>query len=254
LPGTYVVSLVATDDDTGASTPATATIVVSGVGIVPDPLDPTKTALLIVGTNGNDTIHLIKQGSGGDVKVQNNGAQATFHPTGHIIVHGLAGNDSIDATGSVGLPLIFFGEAGNDSLGGGSGNAILVGGDGNDCVQGGTGRGLLIGGTGADNVAGNPGDDILIGGFTTYDTNITALNTVETEWARGDRTFSQRVQSITQTGLPGGIILNNTTVFDDAVGDILTGASGNNLFFYKNSGPNKDTIKDLKGGDATVLL
>src|SRR5262249_49909240 len=152
-----------------------------------DPTDPTRTALVVGGTTGKDTIVFNPGGGSGTVQVLINGvSQGTYSPTGHLIAYGQAGDDSIQVTGSLSLPSLLFGGAGNDTLKGGSGNNILVGGAGNDSLTGGSGRDLLIGGTGADTLNGNGDDDLLIAGTTDYDANAAALFALMKEWARTD--------------------------------------------------------------------
>src|SRR5207244_1779258 len=83
---------------------------------------PTKTALVVQGTLGNDTIVFTPGGNTGDISVKLNGASlGTFHPTGRIIAYGLAGDDDIQVAGSIDLSAWLFGGDGNDRLKGGSG-------------------------------------------------------------------------------------------------------------------------------------
>src|SRR5262249_60243885 len=70
------------------------------------------------------------------------------------VLLGGSGNDTLDATGSVG-PTVLFGDTGNDLLLGGSGNNILIGGAGVDTLVGGSGEDVLIGGDTAG--GGRPG-------------------------------------------------------------------------------------------------
>src|SRR3954454_11955596 len=83
------------------------------------------------------------------------GLAGTYTPTGHLTVHGLAGDDDIQVTGSVTVSLWLYGDGGNDRLKGGSGSNVLLGGGGDDLLVGGGGRDILIGGTGADRLVGN---------------------------------------------------------------------------------------------------
>src|SRR5262249_45991333 len=140
---------------------------ITAVALQTDPTDPTKTALAVGGTTGNDTIVFNPGGGSGTVQVVINGvSQGTYSPTGHLLAYGQAGDDTIQVAGSITLPTLLFGGDGNDTLKGGNGNNILVGGAGTDSLTGGRGRDLLIGGAGADTLTGNGGDDILIAGPT----------------------------------------------------------------------------------------
>lgn len=69
--------------------------------------------------------------------------------------------------------VIFFGQEGDDTLGGGAGidflfgndgRDLLIGNAGNDYLRGGDGRDTLLGGTGRDDLGGGDGDDVLAGG------------------------------------------------------------------------------------------
>src|SRR5207253_2023790 len=168
-----------------------------------------------------------------------------FRPTGHIIVYGQAGNDTITlasavisgSTVFVTKPAVLSGDAGNDTLSaaGSSANNVLLGGAGNDTLTGGSGRDLLIGGSGSDVIDGGGNDDILIGGLTSYDNeaaggiNFAALNAIMSEWGNTGHTYSQRVANISNSGFSAP--LNSSTVFDDHASDTLTGGAGTDWFF-----------------------
>ncbi len=165
--------------------------------LMPDPLDPTKTALYVFGTAGNDVILVNPGVRPGDVSVLINGtSRGTFHPTSRIIAHGLAGNDYIGVSNCVILPAWLYGDDGNDVLWGGGGPNILIGGAGNDMLWGGKGRSVLIGGTGNDVLAGGCGDTLLIGGTTSYDANDSALLAILNEW-NSAADYATRVGHIT---------------------------------------------------------
>jgi len=169
--------------------------------------------------------------------------------------------------GSVGDTLIgngsdnfLFGNGGNDMLDGMGGNNVLVGGSGNDTLQatGSTGRNILLGGLGADHLTGGAGDDILINGVTSFDTNVTTLNSIYTFWI-GAGTFTTRVNALragTATGV--SIALDSTNVFNDGSTDTMTGNPAavppphpdSNWFFAKLFSPNKDHITDQSVNDA----
>lgn len=61
-------------------------------------------------------------------------------------------------------PVLFWGNAGNDTLGGGAGWDFLFGGDGRDLLTGNGGRDVLFGGNGRDTLLGGEGNDDLFGG------------------------------------------------------------------------------------------
>jgi hypothetical protein len=135
------------------------------------------------------------------------------------------------------------------------GNDVLVGDANANVFVGGTGRNILIGGAGLDTITGGGGDNILIGGTTSYDTNLTALHAIMTEWLRTDLSFHQRMNDLTVGGGANGSYVLNAdpnngpvTVFDDAAPDVLTGGSGAGLdWFFSRNG--SDTINNKKPGD-----
>src|SRR5262249_17766465 len=154
-------------DDDGGTTPATATVTITAVGLQDDPLAPGKLALYVGGTTGDDTIVIQPSGSTDAVEGLINGvSQGRFAPDTRVGVYRQAGDDDIQVAGTVTLSAWLYGGAGNDRLKGGAGNDVLLGGDGDDKLLGGQGRDLLIGGAGADRVIGNADEDILIAGTT----------------------------------------------------------------------------------------
>ena len=81
------------------------------------------------------------------------------HITDLLAVHGVAGDDMIDASGVAGIPLILDGGDDDDVLIGGSQNDTLLGGDGDDVLIGGPGVDTLEGGNDANVVIQLTGDD-----------------------------------------------------------------------------------------------
>ncbi len=134
-------------------TPAIGKITVDvtpGAGLAIDPIDASKTALDVFGTNRGDNIQLSNQN--GSVRVRMNGnVLGVFNPTGVIGVFGDNGDDNIDAHGL-------------------NRTVWLFGDDGNDCLTGGDCADLLVGGKGKDNLDGANGDDRLIAGTTDHAT------------------------------------------------------------------------------------
>ena len=109
----------------------------------PDPADPAKTALVVIGTSRNDLIEVSPTNAAGtQVEVHVNSASlgSTFAPTGHLLVYGLGGNDTIQlvaGTGSLAgvklnVPAVIDAGLGNDTVdaAGLAGNAIVLGRDG----------------------------------------------------------------------------------------------------------------------------
>ncbi len=82
--------------------------------------------------------------------------------TGEIRVVAGAGNDRIDASGSL-HPVRLLGAGGHDTLTGGFAADVLNGGSGDDILSSGTGNDRLFGGRGRDVLAGGSDDDFLSG-------------------------------------------------------------------------------------------
>jgi hypothetical protein len=220
--GVYTVTLSIRDDDTGLSS-VSQTVTITSAVIQVDPCDSTKTALVVAGTAGNDTIVFNPIGNRGDINVSINGvSQGVFRPTGHIIAYGLGGDDDIQVSGSVELDAWLFGDGGNDRLKGGAGASLLLGGDGDDQLLGGKGRSILVGGRGEDRLVGGSGEDILIGGSTIHDADILFWCSVTDGWESTDP-YALRVARLR--------LLLAGTVIDDGETDRLTGASGLDWFF-----------------------
>jgi hypothetical protein len=222
--GVYTLTLSIRDDDGGVTSVSQA-ITITAVAIQADPHDPARTALVVGGTTGNDSIVFAPRlGAPGDILVSIDGvSQGIFQPTGHLIAYGQEGNDGIFVLGSIALDAWLYGGAGNDLLKGALGTALLLGGDGNDILYGGRGRSVLIGGHGNDLLYGASGDDILIGGLTAFDGDALGLCAILDEWKSADP-YAVRVSRLR-------LVLDASTVIDDGELDILAGASGQDWFF-----------------------
>jgi probable HAF family extracellular repeat protein len=247
-PGSYTVSVTATDKDGGVSTAATQAVTIQSAEIQGD-------TLAVGGTLGDDTIIFTPAGNSGGVNVSVNGvSQGPFTPSARILAYGQAGNDDIQVAGSISLSAWLFGGDGNDRLKGGAGNNVLEGGNGDDTLIGGKGRDLLIGGLGADRIVGGPGDDLIIGGTTAFDSNQAALAAVLAEWS-SQNDYATRIANLMGTGsgtsfanrLNGNYFLQaDVTVFDDGAQDQLTGSAGQDWFFANLTGAGVlDKITDV---------
>ena len=220
---------------------------IQGAVLQASPLDATKRDLVVGGTTANDDIDFLPGSTAGTVEVVINGvSQGVFSPTGRLIAYGMAGDDDIEAAGSLALSAWLYGGAGNDRLKGGAGNDVLLGGAGDDLILGGAGRDLLIGGIGADRINGNSSDDLLIAGYTNFDANVAALGAVMAEWTSA-RSYAVRVANLTNGSgsanrLNGSYFLvAGQTVHDDTDIDVLTGAAGADWFFYDST---RDVVTD----------
>jgi hypothetical protein len=272
--GSYAVTFTVTDDDLGVGS-ATVTTTVVVMGVQADPLNPGSGLLVVGGTTASDVIVITPGPSGSYVATVlspvSGGIELTIgvftpHPTGWeldltvggstvtvfsspltvplsgIVVYAQAGNDDVTVAGGIGLTSWLYGGDGNDRLKGGGGNNVLLGGDGDDLLVGGRGRDILIGGRGADRIIGNADDDILIAGVTAYDANRAALAAILGVWADPTLTYEQRIASIQDPTLRGGVYLGPATVGNDDATDVLTGSSGRDWFWFD---PIRDRVTDL---------
>jgi PKD repeat protein len=222
--GVYTITLSIRDDD-GGLTSVTKEVTITAVAVQVDPCDSGETALVVGGTTANDIIVFDRQGNGGDIEVFiNDVSQGVFHPTGHVIAYGQAGDDNIQVAQSISLDAWLYGDAGNDRLKGGGGASILLGGDNDDLLLGSSGRSILIGGNGKDRLLGGIGEDILIGGFTAYDGSALVLCALLDTWSSTVDGYAVRVARLR-------LLLNATTVIDDGDVDVLNGSSGLDWFF-----------------------
>jgi uncharacterized delta-60 repeat protein len=256
--GTYTVTFLAADKDAGESAPATFQVTVGRTSLQQDPAYPGKTMLLVGGSgSNNDLITVTTQSSA--IRVNVNGVNAPLvATTGRVVVYGNDGNDLIQVSSSVKVPVELYGGAGIDALKGSSGNDIIIGGDGIDLLVGGSGRDLLIGDgpfdiekTGSiDRIVGDADDDILIGGYFLGSEDRPSLKAVMDVWGDTALTYPQRVAILSASG---GLLVSDaglfSTVFDDNVIDVLTGDSGRDWFFANVDNGHRDFITDLKANE-----
>lgn len=253
--GTYAVRAYATDKDGAEGAATTFTVTVTAVALQ-------GTDLVVGGTTGADTISLRAANATDGVRVVIGGQDlGTYTPTGQIILFAQAGNDAVSFqtlkvgknTYRVDQPLQLFGGDGNDQLNAANsgGAAVLSGEAGADTLTGGSGRAILLGGLGGDTLAGGSGDDLLLGGVWLYEADTTALAAVRAEWSRTDAGYATRRDHLLGTlggGLNGAYLMNAATTDDDGVRDTLTGGSGQDWFFF---GPN-DLITDRKNNETVT--
>ena len=154
---------------------------------IPIPRSRARPSLYIYGTGSSDTI-LVNPATGagvpkGSVTVLINGALARHvRSTGRIVIHGVAGNETIGVSPLVTTPAFIYGGSGNDTLWGGGGPNVIVGGTGSNKLYGGAGRSVLIAGAGASLLTAGGGNAIMIAGTTSYDANDAALLAILDEW------------------------------------------------------------------------
>lgn len=258
--GPVSVMLSATDKDGGEGTWAKA-VTVQAWALQPDSINPGLTNLVFGGSEDDDLIAILAQE--GTIVILDVTFVGGFSiesatipgVTGRVIVYGQGGDDLISGQSVAGVTFELHGDAGNDTLTGGSaddwlfggpgndsfnglsGNDVLIGGTGIDQMAGGYGRDLLIGGADADLLQGGGGDDLLISGTTAFDNDIVALSEILAEWTSA-RDYATRIDNLSGTGsgpMENGttFLIPDVTVFDDAVaGEWLFGDAGMDWFFF----------------------
>jgi Ca2+-binding RTX toxin-like protein len=245
-------------DGHGGTARATLTVTVTQppatVGLEADPWFAGKKALVVHGTDGNDTITFTSAASGTKIAVTVNGVSRGSYlisSVSRIIVYAGAGDDVVDVSNSLRVDAELHGEAGNDILRGGGGNDLLIGGDGNDTLLGRGGRNVMIGGNGADVLIGSSsagknsdGSDLLIGGTLSYESDTQAMRQIVQEWT-STRSYADRTSRL-QAGTNGLPKLDSTSMPDDGAADTLTGGVGQDWFagFYLH-----DVLKDRMSGE-----
>jgi Ca2+-binding RTX toxin-like protein len=243
--GSFGNSVTASDASGNSGNSGSLATAITAIALQADPSNASQTALVVGGTIGDDTIVFTPADRQGGITVMINGVnQGSFHPTGHIIAYGQAGNDTFRETTQrirgrtvfISAPALFFAGGGNDTLdaSGSTAGNVLVGGAGNDSLIGGQGRDILIGGLGVDTLQAGSGGDILIGGTTSYDGNSAALAAILAEWARTDIDYTTRIAHLTGSatgGLNGSYFLNSSSVSADGSANSLSGGPGQDWYF-----------------------
>lgn len=137
--------------------PADRAPVVFGAGAAPFQL--VNGVLLLVGSPGNDSGSLTRQGN--VLTLVYNGQTATFDRGAVDAIASVLGGGDDSFANLTDVDTILYGGAGNDTLIGGGGNDLLKGGGGNDFLFGGGGSNDLTGDPGQDTVLGGQGNDVL---------------------------------------------------------------------------------------------
>lgn len=123
-------------------------------------------------TDGAEDYQVFATDDPGTVIVEAFGRSQIYTGVNRIVGNAGAGNDKIEISEDLTIPVEISGGDGDDTLIGGSGDDVLNGNegnddvrgrDGNDVITGGAGRDTLLGGDGNDTVEGGDGDDDLQG-------------------------------------------------------------------------------------------
>jgi hypothetical protein len=271
---TFTIQVTAKDSNGVVSQLATHSVKISTVAMESDPSGGTALAvggkaaggdtILVTGTNTSATAVSV---------TFDKTALGTFTPTGHILVYGQGGKDTItlkpDVVGKtsfyIEVPAMLYGEgSGGDhiSAAGSAANNVLTGHGSNELLTGGRGRDLLIAGTGAATLNAGAGDDILIGGSTNYDIGsssgtthakqLAALDAIMAEWGSAD-SYTTRVNDLLNGGGgKGSSLLNTSTVHQNGRADTLFGTTGS-AFDWFVAGLT-DVVKNKKSGEVQTTI
>lgn len=251
VEGTYQIECTVTDDDGGMSM-ITRTLTCVMIQMQADPMDATRTALVVGGSTGADSLAFTATAVRGEVSVSINGRPAErYMPTGRVIVFGQAGNDLITMAADMTIPGWLFGGDGNDLLQGAGGSDLLVGDAGDDTLLGNGGDDLLLGGAGADKLSAGVGDDLMIACMTTFDRDMMALCQMAAEWT-SPRDVASRIANLRgdasnpafgQRANRDVFLRTGSTVFDDNAADTMQGGAGLDAYFAFLG--NLDRVTDL---------
>lgn len=204
-------------------------------------IDLTDGVLTVVGTSGNDSLRLLRRGTGYTVT---SSFAAPFLVRNRsvvkgVVVYSLDGNDMINlAALPGGQSAEVYGGPGNDRITGGAGADILRGGSGNDVLTGGKGNNILIGGEGSDRLVGSSGSDLLAGGRLVDPSRDLIFSSVLDTW---------RVAMTREDKLAAAQPLLDH-ILDDSERDLLTGGLAADLFGFQNL----DRIIDRVAEDVVV--
>jgi Ca2+-binding RTX toxin-like protein len=200
--------------------------------------------LIVTGTSRSDVIIVEpRPGNRSQIRVTRNGQLlGTFSSSAvqHIVVFGLAGNDTILVNGTLRKSATLLGDEGNDFLFGGRGADGLDGGSGNDFLFGGSGDDTLCGGDGNDFVFGQSGND-LVGGDAGNDHLFGEAGNDQVLGGEGNDFLSGGTGNDRLFGQVG-----NDQLFGEAGNDILVGGDGNDLLF---GGTGRDLLIGGNGAD-----
>ncbi|NQV25720.1 MAG: hypothetical protein HQ518_15285 [Rhodopirellula sp.] len=198
---------------------------------------------------------IILDAGGGDDSVTVLAIDAGF--TAAFEVRGGSGNDTLNAA-AVAAALLLNGDAGNDTITGGSGNDTLSGGDDDDEIQGGGGNDSVDGGSGTDTISESGDANFILGastltgvGFDQFTgielaslTGGDSANLIDASLFAGSVTVSAGAGDDTVVGSD-----NDDQLFGDAGNDSLTGGQGNDLV---NGGADDDVVFGGAGDDVVL--
>ena len=258
--GTYSVGVTIRDDDGGVGS-RNKQVEMKAAGLIPDPDDPSKMALGVGGTLGDDEIVLLPGVLPGEIEVIINGqSEGMFSPDGQILISAQDGDDMITVSDAIERKATIYGDGGDDSIRGGGGNDVLNGGAGNDTLIVGIGNDTFDGGAGFDTVLieGTPGNDAVYADQTDADAlqleingvasthTILALEAARIETGEGDDLIAVNVEDALVTAPAASL---RFTVIGDA-------PNASDQLVVRDDGPGDLVIQhegpDRRSGSVTV--
>jgi hypothetical protein len=256
-------------DKDGAIRSGTSRMLVFDWSMITDSVDPSKSNLIVNGTDGADAFAFLP---GGNLLVfaLNNTFLAV--PTlvitgpfnGTLIANGKDGNDLLLGdilnrnailTGGGGDDVIVGGKQ-SDQIDGGTGRDILYGGtafvDAADTIYGGSGDDLIVGHHGEDEIYGGEGDDLIVAGRIAFQEIAQASFSIQSEWISG-RSYEDRVANLLGIGsgprFNGDYFLSpSDTVIDDDAADAVFGEADQDFFLVSSI---QDSV-DSQSGETTI--
>ena len=198
--------------------------------------------LTVIDSDDNDTV-TITSPAPGQVQVVSSFFSTQLFDSADvtsIVVSFGDGDDGLLVSADITTTVLAFGGAGDDAMVGGGGSNVLVGGGGTDVISGRGARDILIGGADSDLLYGSGGQDILVDGATLHDADAVALLAILAEWTTGNdsnASFQQRRDHLRGT-LPGGLngtyLLDNLSLIDNTVLDLLLSGAGTDWVLRHN--------------------
>jgi Ca2+-binding RTX toxin-like protein len=163
-----------------------------------------------------------------------------------VLIIGGEGDDQIDVSSALTIPVTILGMEGDDTLTGGGAIDVLNGGEGNDTLNGGPGDDLIDGDVGDDTLNGDAGRDTLSGGA-----GADALDGGDDN----DLLYGGLVTDTLHGGAGDDVLYGgrgNDVIHGDAGDDVLNGGRGDDEL---NGGDDNDrlygsTHEDVLNGDA----
>jgi Ca2+-binding RTX toxin-like protein len=221
-------------DSNGNIRVAELPVTVQMITFQPDPLDPTRRALVVGGFDQANDQMVFQPDTGGARLSYNGHVAGSFAFDGSIVAFGQGGDDTIRVDQRLSRSAMLVGQDGNDTLVGSAGTNVLVGGAGDDQLFGFAARDLLFGGLGADLLNGHgpspsaQDSDLLCSDFAVWEYDPAMLALLHNRW-QAPAAYADRLHNLRYAALPA---LNNTTVFNDFSADRLIGGGALDWFLF----------------------